>query len=198
MLEVLEKPTIESNAPAALTPAQKAQQEKRNKRGASADPNASEPAEITPLPVMLGEGRRVIIGATAYEVSGFPIKRMAQAGKLLAEVPDLLVTAALAGAESGEASLEALEARVQSLLLASGQEATAAVSGEYLGTASAALVTNISEAQAQAMLDLTLLALYRLHPEITPADIENDLDIPTFLAVLMRIFRANDALRKRF
>ena len=182
-----------------LTPAQKRKFAQREKEAAAVAEggSASAPTDTVSLAVMLGEGGTVTLSGREYEVAAFPVARLAKAGQLLAECPELMLSAAMCAAEDGEVSA-AKTAETLNRLMQSAQPGAEGVSPELMEYAFGTMAMAVTESQAAAMTPLVALALSRKHPGITAEEIEDDLDVETFFAVLCCIFRQNQALRKRF
>lgn len=182
-----------------LTPAQKRLLAKREKEAeaVASGTSTAPPAEPYSLSVMLGEGSVVVIGGAEYEIAAFPVARLAKAGKLLAECPELMLSAAMCATDDGEVSAAAT-AETLNRLMQQAQPGAEGVSAELMEYAFGTMAMAVTDAQAAAMTPLTVLALSRKHPQLTAEDIENDLDVETFFRVLCLIFRQNQALRKRF
>ncbi len=159
--------------------------------------DAQNAPESVSLSVMLGDGHVVVIGGKEYEVSSFPVAKLGKAGKLLAECPDMMVSAAMNASEDGEIS-PADTAQKMNSLMGQAQPGTEQVSAAAMEFAFENMALGVSEEEAAAMTPLTVLALSRKHPGLTVEDIEDDLDIEVFLQVLVHIFSLNKGLRKRF
>lgn len=157
----------------------------------------SAPTEAIPLSVMLGEGGCVQIGGKQYEVAAFPVSKLSSAGKLIAQCPDLMVSAALSAGEGGQAGV-AQTTETLNRLMKQAQPEAEAISEAMISYAFDTLAMNISEQEAESMTALTVLALSRRHPGLCGADLEDELDVPTFMSVLCCIFAQNQALRTRF
>ncbi len=182
---------------ATLTQEQQAAKAKRERRAASTTPGGTSSAsETVSLSEMLGAGNDVVIGGVTYEVAPFPISRLAQVGKLISDCPDILLTAALS-AHEGETDAAAITEAMNSIVKQANADA-APVDEQAVEYALSTITLNVSEQNAKAMTDLTVLALKRRHPDIQSEDIADDLDIQSFFAVLCQIFQLNGALKKRF
>lgn len=183
-----------------LTPAQRKQQAKRLDRAQQDAPSGDSSAalKITPVPlsVMLSEGGGVLIGGQRYEVAAFPLGKLAQAGRLIAQCPDMLVTAALSDDGGGMDAGRVIE--VTNRLMQQANPDASPLDSEMVGYALATLTMEITDDQAAAMTDLVVLALSRRRPDVTPEMIGDDLDIDVFFAVLLKIFEANKPLKRRF
>ena len=158
---------------------------------------AQDAPEIVTLSVMLGDGNVVVIGGQEYEVSPFPVAKLGKAGKLLAECPDMMVSAAMNASENGELNAAATAEKLNGLM-GKAQPGTEPISAEAMEFAFENMALGVTEEEAAAMTPLTVLALSRKHPGLAVEDIESDLDIDTFLQVLCLIFSLNKGLRKRF
>ena len=183
--------------------AEQRREERRQQRAASPVPSAEqEPAakvETVPLSVMVGEGNTVIIGEKEYLIGAFAVSKLPQAARLLLACPELLISTAIAASETGQIGSEQTAGVVNRMRqqIDSGAED---ITGAAIDYALSTLTLNISEEEAAAMTPLTLLALSRFQPDLTLADIENDLDLETFVRVLVKIFAhpGNRPLRERF
>lgn len=155
------------------------------------------PPETVSLSVMLGEGGSVLIGKKQYEVAAFPVSKLSVAGKLIAECPDLMVSAALSASGGTEVGVTQTTETLNRLMKQAKPDAEE-ISETSIAYAFSTMAMNVTESEAAAMTPLAVLALSRRHPGITEADIEDDLDAATFLVLLCRIFDQNQALRNRF
>ena len=183
--------------PTAAMKRKMTQLQKRANAVAEGTAEAQDAPEIVSLSVMLGDGNVVTIGGKEYEVSSFPVAKLGKAGKLLAECPDMMVSAAMNATESGEVS-PAKTAEKMNRLMGQADPGAAQVSADAMEFAFRNMALGVTEEEAAAMTPLTVLALSRKHPDLTAEDIEDDLDIEAFLQVLCHIFALNQGLRKRF
>ncbi len=182
--------------------AQKRRDERRKTRAEQDAPTSEDRSEkITPVPlsVMLGEGNTVEIGGKSYEVAAFPVSKLGRVGELIGQCPDLLVSLAFAAAETGRMGATEV-ADVMNRVRARGGAEGDPTEAASVQDGMDALAINISEESAAAMTPLVVLALSRRHPDIVDADIEDDLDLDRFLAVLCKIFThpGNRPLVRRF
>lgn len=175
-------------------------QERRDQRAQQELPEGRSegaPKTTVSLSIMLGEGLTVEIGAKSYEVAAFPIMRLAAAGKLLQRCPDLLVTAALS-AEDGSVDTAQITSALNRLVAMTGNKDADVITEEVITYSLSALALNVTEDEAEAMSELTALALRRRHPDIQAETLADDLDIETFLRVLCKVYDVNRAMKARF
>ena len=186
-----------------MTPLSEEQKKKMGDRAAKAEKIANGTSgeaptgEPVPLSVILGEGKSVLIGNCAYELAPFPLGKLAQASRLVDACPEMLLAAALSG-EDGTTSVSQVADTMNRLAkMASGEESET-LTPDMIEQTFAMLAFNVSDEQAAAMVDLTVLALSRRYPELTREDIEDEIDLETFLTVLILILEKNKSLKKRF
>lgn len=193
--------TIASPDDDGMTPAQRRQEAKRLERAQqdvpAGDAGESPKTEAVPLAVMLAQGNSVEIGGKEYEVAAFPVSKLGLAGKLIAQCPELMISAALAASEDGEIGAQKTYETLNRLAKQTQPDA-AELSPALIAYAFNTVAMGVTEEEAAAMTPLAVLALSRKHPDVTEADIEGDLDVPAFIVLLCRIFAQNKMLRARF
>lgn len=180
--------------------------------GAGADLDAIEPVS---LDRMSGRGDMVLIGDRPFEVSPVPVLKLTAFGKILNQCPQMLTYHALAAARCGRfdpaetitlfRQLQALneqaalgaaavdgEDTVEVAVLDDDVIAQTVFAGLTLGTYS------ISLADAEKMVDLSLIVLRRRNPGIDREYLADELDVRSYLNMLATLFVVDPNLRDRF
>lgn len=194
-----------------LTPAQTRRQEKLAQDAARVAGGEARPAdahEPVSLPVMLSEGMSVEIGGQQYEAAPLPIAKLGKAGPLLSILPDVLAIHAMAAFEAGRLDAAATAAKLNSLVdirdkmvKQAGLAETGAaleVTAEAVEMLLDSVVSDTTEEQAAAMVDLTHLVLSRRHPDLNRDVVEAELEMPAFLHILVSLYAGSPTLRRSF
>ncbi len=181
-----------------LTDAQRKQESRRLERARKDVPSATaseEAVKSVPLSVMLADGPDLQIGGKIYEVAPFPLGKLSQAAKLIAQCPDVLLTAALS-VQGGQTDLAKIT-ETTNRVIGQGGASEVGFTDEAVSWSLSMLTLQIEEEQAEAMTDLILLAVSRKHPEVTREEIAAEVDLTVFFAALVKIFAANEPLKTR-
>lgn len=197
-----------------LTPAQKKRQEKLAAdaaRVAGGGTDKTLAPEPVPLHVMLSEGITVTIGGEEYEAAPLPIAKLGKVGPLLGVLSDALTLYAMTAFETGQFDVAATAAKLNSLVDLRGKMAAKVgleaageggepveVTAEAIELLLDAVISETTEAEAAAMVDLTLLVLSRRHPDLTREEIEAELEMPAFLLILVSLYAGSPTLRRTF
>jgi hypothetical protein len=160
--------------------------------------SAASTCEPKSLATMFGIGEKIAIGDIEYELAPIPIKRLSEVGEAIANCPDMLMSHALVAAtNNGEFDAHKTVAFFHTI--AEQTEASATLPADQaILTALASGAMNVTSEEAEAMTRLIVLLLRRRHPDLTAEDLEDDLDIPTFLAVVCAMYQVNPNLKNRF
>lgn len=197
-----------------LTPAQKKRQEKLAAdaaRVAGGGPDKTGAHEPVPLHVMLSEGIVVTIGGEEYEAAPLPIAKLGKVGPLLGVLSDVLTLHAMAAFETGHFDVAATAGKLNGLVDLRGKMAAKTglgasgeggepveITAEAIGLLLDAVISETTEVEASAMVDLTLLVLSRRQPDLTREEIEAELEMPAFLLILVSLYAGSPTLRRTF
>ncbi len=188
------------------TPAQAAQQEERLRAMQTPIAESENPgsrgagAPAVPLEKMLGIGEPVRLGGAEFEAAPIPVAKLGRAAQLITQIPEMLFVHVLTAHERGVFDIAATAATLNRLAAqaGSGVDAAPQITQDFVEFALAALPGQISEEQSEAMVSLALLVLSRKNPDITRQQIENDLELPTFIHILGVAVAGSPSLRRHF
>jgi hypothetical protein len=211
MSNVITAPAMPQN----LTPAQMAQQEKRNRRGQESLgekpagdglPPAPAPA---PLRLMLGEGIALNIEGRKVEIARFFLKDHGRFQELISsvEMAHLIALASSHDPDTGEYDMARMAENLNAMIAVASQrsedvaarvEDLEAFTPEYCAYYVSNLsLEGVSSDLLSRMTDLVLLAASRKTPDLTREDVSNFLDLSNFLDVARAVMRVNSGMRDR-
>ena len=181
-----------------LSPAQQRALEKLQKNGKSVVEGKRADLPDVDIATMLGIGEPVEIGGKTYLIAGFPLSKQKEAWQYIGAIPRILLVAALAQVNELAADAASIAASVNKMSSQLGFDGVGELDSDGLSAAVALSLEQIDEEQSEAMIKLATLAISRRHPDISPDEFSDSLDIQAFLDLLIAILRRNTRLARRF